>query len=90
MLKRAEPIDLLFTDLVMPQGISGGELARRALRMRPGLKVLLGSGYSARVSPAAATAASGLPILKKPYRQTELAAKLRSVLDGDIELARGK
>jgi len=88
MLERGEPIELLFTDLVMPQGISGGELAQRARRMRPGLRILLGSGYSARVSPAAATAASGLPILKKPYRQAELAAKLRSVLDADIEVAR--
>jgi CheY-like chemotaxis protein len=80
ILERGEPIDLLFTDLVMPQGISGAELAQRARQMRPELKVLLGSGYSARMSPAAATAAAGLPILGKPYRQAELAAKLRAVL----------
>ena len=54
VLKRGEPIDLLFTDLVMPHGISGGELARRARQMRPELKILLGSGYSARISPDAA------------------------------------
>jgi DNA-binding LytR/AlgR family response regulator len=79
-LERGEPIDLLFTDLVMPHGISGAELAQRARQMRPELKILLGSGYSARMSPAAATAAAGLPILGKPYRQAELAAKLRAVL----------
>ena len=88
MLKRDEPIDLLFTDLVMPHGISGAELAQRARQMRPELKILLGSGYSARMSPAAATAAAGLPILGKPYRQAELAAKLRAVLaGGGIKLA---
>jgi CheY-like chemotaxis protein len=80
ILERGEPIDLLFTDLVMPHGISGAELAQRARQMRPDLKILLGSGYSARMSPAAATAAAGLPILGKPYRQAELAAKLRAVL----------
>jgi signal transduction histidine kinase/ActR/RegA family two-component response regulator len=87
ILECGEPIDLLFTDLVMPQGISGGELARRARQMRPELKILLGSGYSAKMSPAAAAAASGLPILGKPYRQAELAAKLRAVLAGRRELA---
>jgi PAS domain S-box-containing protein len=78
MLERGEPIDLLFTDLVMPHGISGGELAQRALQLRPELKILLGSGYSARMSPAA----GDLPILGKPYRQAELATKLRAVLAG--------
>lgn len=74
------PIDLLFTDLVMPHGISGGDLALQARQMRPELKILLGSGYSARTSPDAATAVADLPILGKPYRRDELAAKLRSVL----------
>ena len=53
VLKRGEPIDLLFTDMVMPQGMSGAELAERALQMRPKLKILLGSGYSAKLSAAA-------------------------------------
>jgi PAS domain S-box-containing protein len=82
MLQRNEPIDLLFTDLVMPHGISGGELAHQAQQMRPELKILLGSGYSARMSPDTAAAAAGLPILGKPYRRAELAAKLRAVLAG--------
>ena len=85
VLERGEPIDLLFTDLVMPHGISGGELARRARQIRPELKILLGSGYSARISPDAA--AASLPILGKPYRQVELAAKLRAVLAGLPKLA---
>jgi CheY-like chemotaxis protein len=82
ILERGEPIELLFTDLVMPHGISGGDLALRARQMRPELKILLGSGYSARMSPDTATAIADLPILGKPYRRDELAAKLRSVLSG--------
>jgi len=85
MLNRGVPIDLLFTDMVMPHGMSGGELAQRARQMRPELKILLGSGYSAGISPAAV--AQGLPILGKPYRQAELAAKLRAVLAAGIKLA---
>ena len=78
-LKLGESIDLLFTDLVMPNGISGAELAQQALQMRPELKILLGSGYSG-MSPVAAAAVASLPILGKPYRQAELAAKVRAVL----------
>ncbi|HZY13780.1 MAG TPA: PAS domain-containing protein [Beijerinckiaceae bacterium] len=87
ILERGEPIELLFTDLVMPHGISGGDLALRARQMRPELKILLGSGYSARISPDTATAIAGLPILGKPYRRDELAAKLRSVLASGDGLA---
>jgi signal transduction histidine kinase len=74
VLERGEAIDLLFTDVVMPQGISGDELAERARQMRPGLKVLLTSGY------AGAMAVADLPMLGKPYRQVELANKIRAVL----------
>jgi CheY-like chemotaxis protein len=87
ILERGEPIDLLFTDLVMPHGVSGGDLARQARQMRPELKILLGSGYSARMSPSAAAAVADLPILGKPYRRSELAVKLRSVLAGGDSLA---
>jgi PAS domain S-box-containing protein len=87
ILERGEPIELLFTDLVMPHGISGGDLALRARQMRPELKILLGSGYSARMSPDTARAVADLPILGKPYRRDELAAKLRSVLASGDGLA---
>jgi PAS domain S-box-containing protein len=87
LLNRGVPIDLLFTDVVMPHGMSGGELAQRARQMRPKLKILLGSGYSAGISPEAAAAAQDLPRLGKPYRQAELAAKLRTVLAEEIKQA---
>ncbi|HEX3884648.1 MAG TPA: PAS domain-containing protein [Stellaceae bacterium] len=87
ILERGEAIELLFTDLVMPQGISGGDLAMRARQMRPELKILLGSGYSAKMSPDIAATVADLPILGKPYRRDELAAKLRSVLASGDGLA---
>ena len=74
-----EPIDLLFTDMVLPHRMSGLELAREARRRRPGLKVLLTSGYSA-VS-AGDDRGERFPLLTKPYRVAELAQHLRQVLD---------
>ncbi|MGX9962484.1 PAS domain S-box protein [Roseomonas sp. F4] len=73
---------LLFTDIVMPGGMNGPELAALAQELRPGLRVLLTSGYNdpplARPDIQGAT----LPLLNKPYRRQVLAEKLRSVLDG--------
>jgi PAS domain S-box-containing protein len=80
MLQRHSEIDLLFTDLVMPGGMTGRELAEEAQRRRDGLKVLFTSGYA---QPEMVR--RGLPPrgawLKKPYTAAELAAVLREVLD---------
>ena len=46
LLTRGHPVDLVFTDLVMPGGMSGREVAARARQLRPGIKVLLTSGYA--------------------------------------------
>jgi CheY-like chemotaxis protein len=80
MLSRTPEVDLLFTDLVMPGGVSGRELARAACRLRPGLKVLLTSGYA--VPSEDDGAHEDFPLIPKPYRQRDLAAKIRDVLDG--------
>ncbi len=71
------PVDLLFTDVLMPGGMDGLALAREAGRRRPGLPVLLTTGYSGG-GPAAAPL--GVPVLRKPYRIDELAAALQRVL----------
>jgi PAS domain S-box-containing protein len=73
-------VDLLFTDIVMPGGIDGLELANTAVRRWPGLKVLLTSGFPEN-SLVERLAASGFPMLSKPYRQTDLVEVLRGVLD---------
>ncbi len=72
-------ISLLFTDIVMPGGMFGDELAREARMLRPDLKVLFTSGY-AEPSLAGRELAEG-SWLKKPYTSKELAARLRSLLD---------
>jgi len=79
-LRGGEDIDLLFSDVVMPGGMSGIELAREARSLRPGLKVLLTSGFA----PATLRLSDDehWPMLSKPYRKIELAAMLRAVLDG--------
>jgi PAS domain S-box-containing protein len=73
-----EPIDLLLTDVVMPGGISGVELAHAAQEARPGLPVLLTSGF---MGEGATLETPEFPLLDKPYETATLAAKLRKVLD---------
>ena len=78
-----QPVDLLFTDLIMPNGMSGQDLLEQARARRPGLKVLFTSGYSAPVLEARGSAHGSVPLLGKPYRKQKLAETVRSVLDGD-------
>jgi CheY-like chemotaxis protein len=78
VLGKPEAFDLLFTDIVMPQGMSGIELARRARELQPNLRVLLTSGYGFHAM--AADADDGFPMLQKPYQREALADTLRHVL----------
>ncbi len=80
VLGERREIDLLFTDVVMPGGMNGRELAERARGLRPDLPVLLTSGYTADALPDSVDCNGALPILKKPYRRDKLAAKLRNAL----------
>jgi PAS domain S-box-containing protein len=73
-------VDLLFTDIVMPGGMNGLALAERALQRCPGLKVLLATGYIEDLV-AQGPMAHGMDVLGKPYRQSELAARVREALD---------
>jgi CheY-like chemotaxis protein len=81
VLGRDDPIDILFSDVAMPRGMNGVELARAALRLRPGLRVLLASGYPIAALTATQDAPPGgeFPFLSKPYRGSELAAALRAL-----------
>ena len=65
---------------VMPGGINGWELADLARKLRPGLPVLLTSGYALETLAANGRLPEGLAILNKPYRKAELAHRLRQVL----------
>ncbi len=72
--------DILFTDVVMPGGINGWELAEQARQIRPGLKVLLTSGYALETLAERGRLPKGAVILNKPYRKAELARRLREAL----------
>jgi CheY-like chemotaxis protein len=79
-LGRAEPFDLLFTDVAMPGGMSGVDLARAARALRPALPVLFTSGYTGEAGAALTEADQAAHLLRKPFHREELAAKLRAAL----------
>ncbi len=79
LLRQPGDIHLLFTDVVMPGGMFGPELARQALRLRPELRVLFTSGYTQNTVKTP-DGVGDARILTKPFRRKDLAAMLRSVL----------
>jgi PAS domain S-box-containing protein len=80
VLDRDKGYDLLFTDVMLPQGMSGVELAERAREVSPRLKVLLTSGYPEEAFKGGGRS-NGMPLLRKPYRREQLAAAVRSILE---------
>jgi CheY-like chemotaxis protein len=78
-LHGTERIDIMFSDVVMPGGMNGAQLAVEARALRPDLKVLLTSGYVGEGGDGEFYE-KNLPVLSKPYRRDELAEKLRLVL----------
>jgi CheY-like chemotaxis protein len=81
VLRQGDRFDLLFTDVVLPKGISGVELAKQATQISPGLKVLLTSGYSEEVFEHHGKPDEDVLLLRKPYKRKELAETLRRVLE---------
>jgi signal transduction histidine kinase/CheY-like chemotaxis protein len=79
MLESGQEFELLFSDVVMPNGMNGVELAREARRLRKGIKVLLTSGYAVDVLERH-QAVDEFPIIDKPFRLADLARRLRSIL----------
>jgi PAS domain S-box-containing protein len=83
ILRQSGKVDLVFTDLVMPGGLSGRDVATHARVLRPGIKVLLTSGYAEElVHGGDDLQREQLTVLRKPYQQAELVAALRHVLVG--------
>lgn len=78
VLDAAAHVELLFSDVVMPGGMDGFALVNEAIRRRPGLHILITSGFAGLANDRAA---SPFRILNKPYREEELATAIRDVLD---------
>jgi two-component system, cell cycle sensor histidine kinase and response regulator CckA len=79
-LKEPKAYDLVLTDQTMP-GMTGLDLARRLLELRPGLPIILCTGYSTQVSSESATAAGIRAFAMKPLAKREIATLVRRVLD---------
>jgi PAS domain S-box-containing protein len=84
MLTRIDDIDVLFTDVVMPGGMGGGEVAEKAQALRPDLKFLFASGYFEPALVREGTIAARTHFLVKPYRKKELALKMEQVLGATV------
>jgi CheY-like chemotaxis protein len=76
----AETIDLLFTDVIMPGTMNGRQLVEEASKRQPSLKVLYTSGYTENAIVHHGRLDSGVLLLAKPYRKSELARMLRLAL----------
>jgi signal transduction histidine kinase len=83
ILNDGEHVDLLFTDVIMPGKMDGYDLASRAAELRPGLRVLISSGFPGLRHHFPPDAVRLPPLLPKPYDRVELARALRGVLDDD-------
>ncbi|MDQ9170743.1 PAS domain S-box protein [Oxalobacteraceae bacterium R-40] len=77
ILKRSPDIDVLFTDVMMPNGMDGLELARLARESYPGIKILVASGYPPPALKAKDKNIDNFTFMNKPYRLADLAKKLR-------------
>ena len=80
LLTKSDDVELVFTDLVMPGGMSGYELAGAVRALYPHIKILLTSGYAEELANADRVEAVRLKVLRKPYRQAELARAISETL----------
>jgi PAS domain S-box-containing protein len=82
LLAAGAGVDLVFSDVVMPKGMTGYQLAAEVRRQYPRIKVVLTSGYAHEATRANGAAAHVAAILPKPYQRSELARTIRAALDG--------
>ncbi|MCA8906961.1 MAG: PAS domain S-box protein [Rhodospirillaceae bacterium] len=85
ILETAPPIDLMLTDIVMPGGLSGTQLAKLACEQRPGLNVLFMSGFAEGKVLAEGGVGTERDLIRKPFRRTEFARKVRAAMGTEPE-----
>jgi PAS domain S-box-containing protein len=83
------PIDLLFTDVVLPGGMTGADVAREARARQPGLKVLFATGYARNAIIHHGRLDPGVELLTKPFTFADLSTKIRAILDRPEEQQAG-
>jgi PAS domain S-box-containing protein len=82
LIGNGNTVDLLFTDVIMPGSMNGRQLVDEALKRRPSLKTLFTSGYTENAIVHHGRLDSGVLLLAKPYRKSDLARMIRLALDG--------
>jgi CheY-like chemotaxis protein len=87
LVRGGQPFDLLFTDVVLPGGISGRQLADEVAKLRPGTKVLYTSGYTDNAIVHHGRLDEGVLLLSKPYRKPQLAQMVRRAISGTDALS---
>jgi len=84
LLERQEGrVDLVFSDVVLPSGLTGPQLVEAARALRPRLKVLFTTGYARNALVHHGRLEVGVDLITKPFSYADLAAKVRDMLDGD-------
>jgi len=84
VLSQDHGIDLVFTDIVMPGGMTGIEMIAAAREARPDLKALFTTGFTSAATANNSRVSGADMVISKPYRVTELAAKLREALAQEV------
>ncbi len=84
LLERQAHVDLLFTDVVLPGGMTGAQVAAKARELRPGLKVLFTTGYARNAIIHQGRLDKGVRLITKPFASADLAVRVRDVLDEGV------
>jgi CheY-like chemotaxis protein len=83
IIDNGQPFDLLFTDVILPGGMTGRQLADEVALRHPGMKVLYTSGYTDNAIVHQGRLDPGVLLLSKPYRKSQLANMIRRALEGE-------
>ena len=78
---REQRVDLVFTDVVLPGGMTGADIVAQAKAIQPGIKALFTTGYARNAIVHQGRLDKGVHLLTKPFSYADLAAKVRDILD---------